>query len=66
MIAKLVPKETIKASPGSIPTEVNKKNCRGTIINPPPTPNKPDAKPAIIPIITNPMKYNMVKILLTP
>jgi len=40
----------------STPIFCKRKNCKGTIINPPPTPNKPDARPAIIPIKINPMK----------
>jgi hypothetical protein len=43
------------ASEGSTPTDVNKKNCKGTIRNPPPTPSNPEANPAKIPIRINPI-----------
>ena len=59
IMAKLVPKEMSIAKSGSTPMYFNKKYCRGTIKNPPPTPRSPDANPAHIPIKTNPMKYSI-------
>ena len=54
-MAKLVPKETIIANEGSTPTDVNKKNCKGTMRKPPPTPRRPEANPATIPIKIKPI-----------
>ena len=59
IIAKLVANEISIAKSGSTPMYFNKKYCRGTIINPPPTPKRPDANPAQIPIKINPMKYSI-------
>ena len=53
IIAKLVPKEINIAKSGFTPIYFNKKYCRGTIRNPPPTPKSPEAKPAHIPIKIN-------------
>ena len=58
MIAKLVANEMSIAKSGSTPMYFNKKYCKGTIMNPPPTPKRPDANPAQIPIKINPMKYS--------
>lgn len=58
IIAKLVPKEISIAKSEFTPICCNKKYWRGTIRNPPPTPNNPDAKPAQIPINISPMKYS--------
>lgn len=41
----------------------NKKYCKGTIKNPPPTPKSPDANPAQIPIKIKPMKYSIGNII---
>lgn len=59
MIAKLVPNDINMAKSGSTPMYFNKKYCRGTIRNPPPIPKSPDAKPAHMPIKTNPIKYSI-------
>ena len=59
MIAKLVPIDMSIARPGSTPMYFNKKYCRGTIKNPPPTPKSPDAKPAKTPIKIKPKKYSI-------
>ena len=59
MIAKLVPIDMSIARPGSTPMYFNRKYCKGTIRNPPPTPKSPDAKPAQIPIKIKPMKYSI-------
>ena len=59
MIAKLVPNEINNAKSGSTPMYFNKKYCKGTIKNPPPTPKSPDAKPAHMPIKINPKKYSI-------
>jgi len=42
---KLVPKLTRMAIVGSTPIHFNIQNCTGTMINAPPTPSRPDAKP---------------------
>ena len=59
IIAKLVPNEISIAKSGSTPMYFNRKYCRGTIKNPPPIPKRPEAKPAHMPISTNPMKYSI-------
>ncbi len=58
-MARLVPNDINIAKSGSTPMYFNKKYCRGTIKNPPPTPKSPDAKPAHIPISINPMRYSI-------
>ena len=57
-MAKLVPNDINMAKSGSTPMYFSRKYWRGTIRNPPPTPKRPDAKPAHIPIKINPMKYS--------
>lgn len=59
IIAKLVPNDMSIAKSGFTPMYFNRKYCRGTIRNPPPTPRRPDAKPAHIPINIKPMKYSI-------
>ena len=59
MMAKLVPNEINMAKSGSTPMYFSKKYCKGTIRNPPPTPKRPDAKPAHIPIMISPIKYSI-------
>ncbi len=51
------------AKSGDTPMYFKRKYCRVTIKNPPPTPKRPDAKPAQIPIKINPMKYSIGNIL---
>lgn len=59
IMAKLVPKEINIAKSGSTPMYFSKKYCSGTIKNPPPTPKRPEANPAHMPIKTKPMKYSI-------
>ena len=54
MIAKLVPREIRIAKSCEIPMYFSRKYCKGTIKKPPPTPKRPEANPAIIPIRINP------------
>ena len=63
-MAKLVPKEIKIARSGDTPMYFNRKYCKGTIKNPPPTPKRPDANPAHIPIKINPMKYSIGNIMI--
>lgn len=58
-MAKLVPKDINIAKSGSTPMYFNRKYCRGTMRNPPPTPRRPEAKPAQTPISINPKKYSI-------
>ena len=60
IIARLVPRDTNIAKPGSTPTCSKRKYCKGTIKNPPPTPKRPDANPATIPINAKPIKNSKV------
>ena len=63
IMAKLVPNDIKIAKSGSTPMYFNKKYCKGTIKNPPPTPKSPDAKPAHMPINIKPMKYSIGNII---
>ena len=64
IMARLVPIDMSIARLGSTPMYFNRKYCKGTIKNPPPTPKSPDAKPAQIPIKIKPMKYSIGNIII--
>lgn len=59
IMARLVAKEISIARSGSTPMYFNRKYCKGTIMNPPPIPKRPDANPAQIPIKIKPKKYSI-------